>query len=154
MATLLAWLATAGFCHWLPRLGRIDVPNTRLLPSQPAPRSGGLSFVLVATIMTIAAVVWPGMPVPSDVMLLPFGGAVREIALLDGASMRCKDMNPPGLINVFVRYEYRGRATTCRRIAAQTPHEVLVAALSAPPATRRGQSRPSHSDGERTWLFW
>lgn len=81
---LLTWASVGLIRAWAPRLGLIDVPNQRSSHQSPTPRAGGLSFVLVSPLVTLGALAWLHIPVPSGLPVLLLGGSgVAAVGLAD-----------------------------------------------------------------------
>ena len=84
MASGLTWLGTVVLCRWSPRLGLLDIPNDRSSHSQPTPRSGGLSFVLIWPLLTSVAALWSGTAMPPGTWALLLGGLlIALVSLMD-----------------------------------------------------------------------
>jgi UDP-N-acetylmuramyl pentapeptide phosphotransferase/UDP-N-acetylglucosamine-1-phosphate transferase len=84
IAFALSYLGVLGLRHWSPRLGLMDVPNTRSSHTQPTPRGGGLAFVLVSVATTLAAAMWSGTALPTGAFaLLVSSLLVAAISLAD-----------------------------------------------------------------------
>lgn len=84
MAGSLCWLATRAMRRWAPSMGLVDTPNERSSHVQPTPRGGGLSFVVVAPILTVAVLFMPGISMPPGMPALICGAlVVAGVSLVD-----------------------------------------------------------------------
>jgi Fuc2NAc and GlcNAc transferase len=83
-AGVLAWLATFVLRRWSPRLGLVDIPNERSSHVQPTPRGGGLSFVIVALVLTVMAALQWHIALPSGTPALLLGSLlIAAVGLAD-----------------------------------------------------------------------
>lgn len=80
LAMLLSWGMVGGIRVLAPRWGFIDVPNERSSHRVPAPRAGGLSFVLVVTAALAIAHWWRLAPTPAGTPWL-LGGCLMVAAV-------------------------------------------------------------------------
>jgi UDP-N-acetylmuramyl pentapeptide phosphotransferase/UDP-N-acetylglucosamine-1-phosphate transferase len=69
-AMALAWLGTWVLRFNAESLRLVDVPNRRSSHNTPTPRGGGLSFVIVTPILTVAAASTLGVRVPVGVVVV------------------------------------------------------------------------------------
>jgi UDP-N-acetylmuramyl pentapeptide phosphotransferase/UDP-N-acetylglucosamine-1-phosphate transferase len=80
----LTWFLTLVLRRWALRVGLVDVPNERSSHRKPTPRGGGLSFVVVAPVMTVVAVFSLGMAVTPRMWTLLVGCLlVAAVSLAD-----------------------------------------------------------------------
>jgi UDP-N-acetylmuramyl pentapeptide phosphotransferase/UDP-N-acetylglucosamine-1-phosphate transferase len=81
---VLTCIVTFALRRWAPRVRLIDVPNERSSHRKPTPRGGGLSFVVIAPVMTAGAILSRGITVSPGIWAL-FAGSmvVAAVSLAD-----------------------------------------------------------------------
>lgn len=75
-ASVLAWLSTSALERCAAPLGLLDIPNHRSLHNRITPRGGGLAFVGVSLVLTVAATYVLGIPLSPGIRGLWLGSVV------------------------------------------------------------------------------
>jgi len=83
-AAVTTWLGVWAVRAIAPRLGLMDVPNSRSSHSRPTPRAGGVAFAVTVPLLVLAASAWMGPPLlPGEAALLVASLVVAAVGLAD-----------------------------------------------------------------------